>query len=92
MQEHEKNGVLYFTFSNLDQVSDIFVHAFSSRLGGVSTGDLATMNFSVNRGDTKENVKENYRRFAAAVGFRAENLVCSDQTHTNYVRVVTEAD
>ena len=50
------------------------------------------MNFSVNRGDTKENVKENYRRFAAAVGFRAENLVCSDQTHTNYVRVVTEAD
>ena len=92
MQEHEKNGVLYFTFSNLDQVSDIFVHAFSSRLGGVSTGDLATMNFSVNRGDTKENVKENYRRFAAAVGFQAENLVCSDQTHTNYVRVVTEAD
>ena len=92
MQEHEKNGVLYFTFSNLDQVSDIFVHAFSSRLGGVSTGDLATMNFSVNRGDTKENVKENYRRFAAAAGFRAENLVCSDQTHTNYVRVVTESD
>ena len=92
MQEHEKNGVLYFTFSNLDQVPDIFVHAFSSRLGGVSTGDLATMNFSVNRGDTKENVKENYRRFAAAAGFRAENLVCSDQTHTNYVRVVTESD
>lgn len=92
MQEHEKNGVLYFTFSGLQEISDNFIHAFSSRLGGVSTGELSAMNFSVNRGDTKENVMENYRRFAEAVGFNAENLVCSDQTHTNHVRVVTEAD
>lgn len=92
MQEHEKDSVLYFTFSNLDRVSGDFIHAFSSRFGGVSTGDLYAMNFSISRGDTKEHVTENYRRFAAAVGFRAENLVCSDQTHTNHVRVVTEED
>lgn len=92
MQEHEKNGVLYFTFPNLEEVSGEFVHGFSSRLGGVSKGELSTMNFSVNRGDTNENVTENYRRIAAAIGFQAENLVCSDQTHTNHVRVVTRED
>ncbi len=37
-------------------------------------------------------MRENYRRLAAAVGFSPEQIVCSDQTHTTNVRVVTEAD
>ena len=90
MQEHEKNGVLYFTFfkSWSQDFGYICSTHSAARLGGVSTGDLATMNFSVNRGDTKENVKENYRRFAAAAGFRAENLVCCRIRHIRIMCVL----
>ena len=44
------------------------------------------------RGDQEENVRENFRRIADAIGFTPEDLVFSDQTHTTNIRVVTEAD
>ena len=50
------------------------------------------MNLSFTRGDDPERVRENYRRIAAAVGFETDRLVFTHQTHTNHVRVVTEAD
>ena len=40
----------------------------------------------------KESVEENYRRIAEAMGVPYEKIVCSDQTHTTNVRVVTQAD
>lgn len=70
----------------------LVVHGFSTRLGGVSEGCLASMNVSFARGDREENVRENYRRLSRAIGFSCENLVFSDQTHTTNVRVVTEED
>lgn len=89
---NQKNDVIYFTFPIFDQVSQEVLHGFSSRKGGVSSGEFASMNFSISRGDTKENVTENYVRMADALGFNPESLVCSDQTHTNHVRIVTEKD
>lgn len=50
------------------------------------------MNLSFTRGDEESCVRENYNRIAAAMGFRAENIVTSDQTHTCNVRKVTEKD
>ena len=50
-------------------------HAFSTRLGGVSKGDFATMNFSFTRGDDRDDVLENYRRMAAALGVDRERMV-----------------
>ncbi|MDY3248804.1 MAG: peptidoglycan editing factor PgeF [Candidatus Choladocola sp.] len=91
LRENRKDGVLYFTFPGLAGERQ-FVHGFSSRIGGVSQNELATMNLSFSRGDKEENVRENYRRIASAIGFDDRKLVCSHQTHTNNVRVVTEAD
>ena len=50
------------------------------------------MNLSFTRGDKDEAVRENYRRLADAVGFKMEDIVTSDQTHTANVRLVTEED
>lgn len=50
------------------------------------------MNLSFSRGDVRENVLENYRRIAAAIGFDDAHIVCSDQTHTVNVREVTQKD
>lgn len=91
LQENRRNGVLYFTFPRLGAQTG-FVHGFSSRVGGSSRNEFATMNLSFTRGDDPECVRENYRRIAAALGFDDRKIVCSDQTHTNHVREVTGKD
>lgn len=63
-------------------------HAFSTRLGGVSKKEYASMNLAFGRGDSEENVRENYRRFCRAAGFEAESLVSSAQVHGTVIRRV----
>lgn len=67
-------------------------HGFSTRLGGVSEGHLASMNLSFSRGDKEEAVRENFRRMTKALAIPMENLVFSAQTHTTNVRRVTAED
>lgn len=67
-------------------------HCFTTRLGGVSSGHLASLNIGTSRGDARENVLENYAILGRALGFSPEDLVLSRQTHSDIVRVVTEAD
>lgn len=67
-------------------------HAFTTRLGGVSTGYLESLNIGMHRGDDPENVAENYRRLANAIGFSPDKMVLAHQTHSDIVRVVTGAD
>lgn len=140
---HAKNAVAWLSFPNLDRESWL-INAFSTRMGGVSRGPLASMNFSFtqellmnaesgpyapkclpdrkaaraitnkcilennNLSDADirhtltdeeawknasfENVIRNFHRFADAVGFRAEDIVCSDQTHTTNVLRVGKKD
>jgi len=64
-------------------------NGFSTRLGGVSTGPLASLNLAVRYGDDPANVRENWRRFGEAAGFSPENLVCTRQVHGSLVRVVS---
>ena len=91
MNIKENKGVTYLTFPALEK-EEGFVHAFSTRLGGVSEGIYASMNLSFTRGDKEEAVRENFRRFSDALGFLPEDIVCSSQTHTANVRVMTEKD
>ena len=68
------------------------IHCFSTRYGGVSTGDFASLNLGSNRGDPQENVAENYRRVAAFFGVGRDDCAVTKQVHGNEVRVVTGAD
>ena len=86
-----ENGVTYLTFPGLERTGAVR-HLFSTREGGVSEGIYASMNLSYTRGDEKEAVDENYRRIAACLGSGVEDMVCSDQTHTVNLRVVTGQD
>lgn len=87
----EKNHVPYIQFKNLS-ATGIVKHGFSTRKGGVSTGIFSSMNLNFKRGDDPDAVLENYRRMAAALNMRVEDMVLSDQTHTTNVRVITEED
>lgn len=63
-------------------------HAFSTRLGGVSDREFAAMNLGFGRGDSDENVAENYRIFCRAAGFDPDSLVTGSQDHHVNIRRV----
>ncbi len=83
--------LIYITFPRLSACGAVR-HAFSTRAGGVSCGQYASMNLSFSGGDSFMAVEENYRRLCGQVGIDISHLVLSCQTHTNNVRVVTAAD
>lgn len=67
-------------------------HAFTTRLGGVSAGHLASLNIALHREDKPENVAENYAYLAKTIGFDLEKLVLAHQVHGDTVQMVTEKD
>lgn len=83
---NHKNGVTYITFPKLEQTGAVR-HLFSTRIGGVSTGQFSSMNTRFT-GDDYDTVCENYRILCSTVGIDTKNLVLSHQTHTNNVKVV----
>lgn len=84
---HAARGAAYLTAPNIAAR-----HAFSTRLGGVSTGVLESLNLSVRRGDTPENVRENWRRLGAAAGLDLTRAVYARQIHSAEVRIAHAAD
>lgn len=67
-------------------------HCFTTRLGGVSTGYLESMNIGMHRGDDPINVAKNYDILASALNFDPANIVLTRQTHSDIIRVVTRSD
>ena len=85
-EETAPNGVVYMTAPVIRAR-----HAFTTRLGGVSGGHLASLNLGENRGDEPENVRENYRRLGAALGVDLSCMAFTKQVHGNTVRTMTKA-
>jgi len=84
-------SVPYYAFPSLDELGFVR-HGFSTKLGGVSKGIYESMNLSFTRGDNKDDVTENFRRFCHAIGVDHYNVVISAQEHHTVVRAVTKDD
>ena len=67
----QKGSLEYLTADALEGS----VHCFTTRYGGVSTGQFSTLNLGTSRGDSMENVLRNYEILGAAVGFSPEDVV-----------------
>ena len=91
--QHNSNGLVYHTADALTALPGVR-HGFSTRLGGVSEGPLASLNLrsAAASGDSRENVEENFRRLCAALGTDVERVVLTHQVHRDTIRVVTDAD
>ena len=76
--------IIYKIFDGYDKL----VTGFSTKLGGVSRAHLYSLNLSFTRGDDADNVIENHKRFAKAVGYDIERLVFSNQVHGTNIRVI----
>jgi YfiH family protein len=61
-----EQGLLWFEFEQLRECKKMR-HASFSRLGGISVGPYAALNFVSNGGDVQEHVQENLRRAAAVL-------------------------
>ena len=64
----------------------------TTRHGGVSGGDYATLNLSFGVGDRPQDVLENRRRAAAALDADLADFVFGSQVHGAVARIVTGAD
>ena len=67
-------------------------HLFTTRVGGVSTDYLTSMNLGWDRGDDNANVAENFRRSLGVIGAAGDMCVCTKQTHTTNIREAVKAD
>jgi YfiH family protein len=83
------NGVITYAFE-LFQDYPVHVHV-STRHGGVSPAPWNTLNFSVKRGDTRERVRANRERLAAALALDVADFVACQQVHGQLVAPVDRA-
>lgn len=67
-------------------------HCFTTRLGGVSQGALASLNIGAHRGDDRKNVEKNYEILTGALGIDPGCLVLTHQVHSDIVRQVGRKD
>ncbi|MBQ3427655.1 MAG: peptidoglycan editing factor PgeF [Clostridia bacterium] len=85
---NNKDGVVYYTSQMLEKTG-LVRHGISTRKGGVSCGCYSSLNLRWNCEDNSENVKENYARFARAVGADPHDLVLSKQVHEDVIKRIS---
>lgn len=83
--------VPYITFRAFEEAKEL-VCVFSTRKGGVSSGMFASMNLGRMEMDGRDNVVKNYEIFAEAAGINPENIIISDQQHTDNIMIVSKKD
>jgi len=86
----EDNGIPRISYISLEGFPWL-VNAFSTRMGGVSSGIYESMNLSFTRGDEKERVERNFELFGEALGIKTSQMVYAHQTHTVNVMEVRES-
>lgn len=91
LKVNQLGELFYLTFPAFEKQTWIS-HCFSTRMGGVSQGIYASMNFREDADDREENVRENYRRIAAVLGTDVQRFVRSKLVHGNQIHLVTPKD
>ena len=89
--KHNVNGLIYDTADGLSAAGGVR-HAFTTRLGGVSSAPCDSLNFFENHGDPLENILENYRLLGEAVGLDMTRAVGNRQVHGDAVKRIVAAD
>jgi purine-nucleoside/S-methyl-5'-thioadenosine phosphorylase / adenosine deaminase len=85
-----KSRISYLVCDPLERAG--FKNAFSTRLGGVSPLPDGALNLARFKGDSRENVEENRRRFLKAIAAEQAEIVTAHQTHsTERMWIETEA-
>lgn len=85
------NGITYYSSPKLEGVQGI-VHAFLGRTGGVSSGQLASLNLGRREEDRAENLTENKKRVAKAFGTDGNKIFTVSQVHSDRIVIIDRTD
>lgn len=77
-------------FEGMARDCNIF-HFITTRHGGISEGNYASLNMSAYCGDNPAHVRENRKRVCAALGIPSSSLFIPHQTHGTEIRVIDES-
>jgi len=88
---HKEGELVYYSIDAFTKTKLVRA-GMSTRLGGVSVGETATLNLGFNKKDTRENVLKNYDIICSSLGIDYKKLVLSNQVHENKVRIITSDD
>ncbi|MFO8236298.1 MAG: peptidoglycan editing factor PgeF [Bacteroidales bacterium] len=91
MIQHTEKNIPLWRFEHLLQHEEIS-HYVSSREGGVSAGNYATLNLGYTSGDVQESVDENRNRLATALGITDNNLVFPQQIHSSNIYLISDTE
>ena len=83
--ETTRSGVRYVCAPNISAT-----HAFTTRMGGASSGIYESFNLGQGLGDDPASVSENYALLCNALGIASDDIVSTRQVHGNCVKVVKE--
>ncbi|NOQ27532.1 MAG: peptidoglycan editing factor PgeF [Bacteroidales bacterium] len=87
-----KNDIKYLQFKNLSDFNNLN-HFSSTRIGGLSSGKLESLNLGYTVNDNPKNVSDNLDLLANTLGFERKQLVSPKQTHSANIGIVkTEND
>lgn len=86
----KKQGSLTFYTIPLFTATNLVVHGFTTRFGGISSGDYGSLNLGLHVGDDQDAVLENRRRVCQALDVDFKNLVAGNQVHGDEIMVVTK--
>ncbi len=90
-KHHKKGGLEYITIPSFDDTG-LVTHCFTTRLGGVSSGECRSLNLGFNRNDSEENVIKNYKIITNRIDVEYEKLVFSNQVHEDKIEIVSTDD
>ena len=86
------DGVKYLEYDIYSQYKEDMLAIFSTRQGGISTGNYESMNLGFNTEDSYDTVFENFKIFCSTIGIYYRNLVFSYQKHNDNIKRVYESD
>lgn len=86
-----KGDLSFYVFPHLE-ATNLMVHGFTTRVGGVSAGSYDSLNTAFHVGDDDGNVLINRDLACRALGINFRHLVAGRQVHGDEIRVVGERD
>ena len=80
---------MFVCAENLSRLDGI-VHGFTTRVGGVSVGDLESLNLGWREHEQATSLEENWRRVGTEMGMEAQRIAMADQVHGDVVVLANE--
>lgn len=90
-KSNDRKGIKYYTIPLFEETA-LTVHAFTTRIGGVSKDPFKSLNFGFKTGDNEKDIFINYESICEVLDTKLEDCVLSDQVHKTNIRIVTKED